>query len=171
MVNGYASLQLDHDRKGSLVCYNDKNRARNTWLQRRQSNIWNFLHVPSSSTLAKIYGFVALMFILLSIFSFFFFFFFFFFVCFFFFFAETTSTFHDSATLGFNYIQRRNNVDPTSVQCLDVESTTNRRRPNAMRPLGGLAAAKIPIQHCMSTLYFSPLGNFVPSLWIPVSFL
>ena len=50
--------------------------------------------------------------------------------------------------------QRRNNVDSTPVQHLDVESTPNRRRPIAMRPLGGLAAySKIPIQHCISTLY------------------
>ena len=53
-------------------------------------------------------------------------------------------------------IKRRNNVDPTSVQCLDIESTTNRRRPKAVRPLEGLAAySKIPIQHCISTLYLA----------------
>ena len=54
-----------------MMVSSSKKRTRNTWWQRTQPEVWNFLNNPSYSKLSKVYGFVSLMFVLLSIFSFF----------------------------------------------------------------------------------------------------
>lgn len=48
----------------------NKDRRRTCW-NTYQPKIWNFLEIPDSSVWAKLYGFVALLFVVLSIFSFF----------------------------------------------------------------------------------------------------
>lgn len=63
--------QLEHDRKGALITTKINTRARSTWWQQTQPKVWNFLNLPSYSTLAKVYGFVSLFFVILSMFSFF----------------------------------------------------------------------------------------------------
>ncbi|XP_053378899.1 potassium voltage-gated channel protein Shaw-like isoform X2 [Mercenaria mercenaria] len=62
--------QLEHDRKGSLLTVEvDKNKTK-TWWNTHQPKIWNFLNNPDVSFLAKLFGFLSLFFVVLSIFSF-----------------------------------------------------------------------------------------------------
>ena len=64
-------FQLDHDRKGSLITSKMNSRTdRTTCWQRLQPKVWNFLHSPNYSKPAKLYGFISLFFVILSIFSF-----------------------------------------------------------------------------------------------------
>ncbi|XP_060563001.1 potassium voltage-gated channel subfamily C member 3-like [Ruditapes philippinarum] len=62
--------QLEHDRKGSLLTLEVDKHKEKTWWNLNQPRIWNFLNNPDISLQAKLFGFVSLLFVILSIFSF-----------------------------------------------------------------------------------------------------
>lgn len=61
---------MDQDRKGSVMSTQVKQNAEPTFWNTFQPKLWNFLEIPDSSIWAKIYGFISLFFVMLSIFSF-----------------------------------------------------------------------------------------------------
>ncbi|XP_052821213.1 potassium voltage-gated channel protein Shaw-like isoform X2 [Mya arenaria] len=62
--------QLEDDRKGSAMSYEeDKDKPPTLWTKLKPQ-VWNFFECPETSRSAKLYGYLSLFFVILSIFSF-----------------------------------------------------------------------------------------------------
>ena len=66
----FLQFQLEQDRKGTAMSPEHDDEKPDTWWNRNQARIWNLFECPDTSTAAKFYGFVSLVFVILSIFSF-----------------------------------------------------------------------------------------------------
>lgn len=66
-----ALMQLEKDRKGSMDEYtSSKGRSKGTRWEKLQTKLWRILNKPNSSRTAKAYGYISLIFVLISIASF-----------------------------------------------------------------------------------------------------
>lgn len=66
-----ALMQLEKDRKGSMDEYtSSKGRSKGTAWEKLQTKLWKILNKPNSSRTAKAYGYISLIFVLISIASF-----------------------------------------------------------------------------------------------------